>query len=85
MSPSKYQPLADWLAAYTGDSVTLTLAQVEAILGQPLPVLARIERAWWASTRNRYVLTWRTLGWEATLDRRLRTVRFVRNPDSTGQ
>jgi len=33
----KYQPLADYLAAHPADEVTLTFAQIEAILGAPLP------------------------------------------------
>jgi hypothetical protein len=81
MSPSKYQPLADWLAAYPGDSINLTFVQLEEILAQPLSVTARTERGWWTrqEDRHQHVKTWRALGWEASLDRRLRTVRFVRS------
>jgi hypothetical protein len=81
MSPSKYQPLADWLAAYAGDSVTLTFAEVADILGQPLPVTARIMPEWWTreDAWHRHISMWRALGWEvAAVDRRGHRVTFVR-------
>jgi hypothetical protein len=64
------------------DSVTLPFAEVEAILGQPLPVTARITPDWWTyeAHRSPHVPLWRALGWEATLDRRGRTVTFLRTP-----
>ena len=35
--PRKYEPLAAYLAALTIDEVTLTLVEIEAIIGAPLP------------------------------------------------
>jgi hypothetical protein len=84
MSPSKYQPLIDWLATYAGHSVTLTFTELEAILGEPLPVTARMERTWWTRERDGHVHVrlWRARGWEMqAFDRWERTVTFVRTAD----
>ena len=51
--PSKYQPLADYLAAQPAavGSLTLTFPEIEAIVGAPLPATA--ERAtFWANARQ---------------------------------
>ena len=45
---SKYQPLADYLAAQTADEVRLSFAAIEAILGAALPTSA-YQRMWWTS------------------------------------
>jgi hypothetical protein len=81
--PGKYQPLADWLAAYPGDAVTLTFAQVEAILGQPVPKAARSSAAWWLrpAPRARAAQPWRAAGWTvAQVNRQAWFVRFVHTP-----
>jgi hypothetical protein len=78
--PSKYQPLADWLAAQSGDSVTLTFAQIEAILGQPLPVIARGTRSWWTGLRRWHYRSppWRVAGWDVDTRHRKPGVTFRR-------
>jgi hypothetical protein len=48
--PSRYHPLTRYLAGLTADEVTLTFAEIEAIIGAPLPAAARV-RSWWANTR----------------------------------
>lgn len=50
-APWKYEPLRRYLAEYPGDRVTLTLAELEAIIGAPLPVSAR-RAGWWANVRG---------------------------------
>ncbi len=54
--PSKYDRLADHLATYGDvDAITLTFAEIEAIVG-PLPVGARYQSDWWGtSPLGRYV------------------------------
>jgi hypothetical protein len=79
--PSKYQPLADWLAAQPDESVTLTVSAIEQILGFRLPRSGWVHVAWWRPYRTDYphVLAWRAAGWEvASLDWPRREVTFVR-------
>jgi hypothetical protein len=77
---AKYQPLAAFLVGQGPGEVTLTLAEVEAILQQPLPGSAGL-RWWWQSSRDAH--TWRVAGWRARLDPRGRRVTFVRVPPAT--
>jgi DNA-binding transcriptional regulator YiaG len=46
---SKYQPLLDYLRRSDGKEVTLTFAEIEAILGSTLPDSARQKKAWWSN------------------------------------
>ena len=64
----KYQPLADYLTAQPSDAVTLSFAQIAAMLGAPPPRVAYL-RSWWTSNRaiRRPTQRWRTVGWEVTL------------------
>ena len=66
---SKYAPLAHYLAAHPGDRVVLTLTEVEAILGVPLPAGAR-QRRWWLATQGRVSVRplMQTAGWRLVLD-----------------
>ena len=49
---SKYYPLYTYLNEQPLDELTLTLAEIESMLGVPLPASARTRRAWW-SNRSR--------------------------------
>ena len=86
--PSKYQPLGDYLAAQpaTVGSLTLTLPEVEAILGQPLPRQAGTAM-WWRNTPQfRHARIWMHAGWYVTvraLRTTPRTITFERDADST--
>ena len=64
--PSRYQPLADYLAALPPETVSLTLTfpEIEAILGEPLPAAAGIV-AWWRNSTGADVRPWRAAGWRA--------------------
>ncbi len=44
----KYHALAGYLAAQPGDQVVVTFAQIEALVGAPLPASA-LRRAWWSN------------------------------------
>jgi hypothetical protein len=46
VGPSIYVPLTAYLAAYAGDIVRLTLAEIEAIIATPLPVSAHSVMFW---------------------------------------
>ncbi len=72
-----YARLGSYLAgrARAGvDEVTLTFAQVEALVGHPLPLLARTHAAWWRNaTDPRGAQSypwygWVSVGWEAAPD-----------------
>jgi hypothetical protein len=45
----EYLPLHKFLDSRYADTVVLTFADIEALLGFALPISARHERAWWAS------------------------------------
>ena len=48
--PGKYAPLHEYLANRYADSVVLTFAQIEDLLGSALPDTARARHEWWTST-----------------------------------
>ena len=45
---SKYQPLLEHLCGSNQHEVTLTFAQIEALMNEALPESARSKRAWWS-------------------------------------
>lgn len=49
MSGSKYQPLFDYLRRLDQQQVTLTLAEIEVILGDSLPGSAHHNKTWWSN------------------------------------
>ena len=62
---SKYEALADYLRAQTGDRLAMTFREVEEILGG-LPPSARRYRVWWSNYPN-YVQSgrgWLAAGWK---------------------
>ena len=80
--PRKYQLLADYLAVQDRDEITLTLAEIEQIVGIPLPPLASTRRFWANSARGRGhpVYAWQSVGWRvATADMRHDRVTFRRD------
>jgi DNA-binding transcriptional regulator YiaG len=46
---SKYQPLLEHLCGSNQPEVTLTFAQIETLMNNPLPDSARSKRAWWSN------------------------------------
>ncbi len=62
---SKYDRLADHLAAIGAPVITLTFAAVEAVVG-PLPAQARHESPWWGATAaSRYAYPHAIRWWQA--------------------
>ncbi|WP_284734819.1 DUF7662 domain-containing protein [Sphingosinicella terrae] len=62
----KYAPLSEALRRRAGDGWKATFAEVEAILGFPLPRSARKYREWWANQRgggHSQVRGWQDAGW----------------------
>lgn len=64
LSQSKYYPLFEYLRQQP-DSVPLELsfAEIEAILGRPLPPTAASTRAWWANSQTAQGRAWQEAGW----------------------
>ena len=83
--PSKYQPLADYLAALPPETeaVSLSFAAVERIVRKPLPSSAWLSD-WWSYPRQAAV--WRSVGWRRRSVGRVEgrpTITFERVPDTT--
>lgn len=80
--PSKYDPLIDHLAAQSAIEVTLTFADVERLLGEPLPQSAYKHGAYWANSANdpthSWARRWVADGWLAQVDRDAHRVVFRR-------
>lgn len=47
----KYIPLANYLSASTNPTITLTLTEIEKIMGQNLPHSAYLNQSWWIKTK----------------------------------
>jgi hypothetical protein len=63
---SKYDPLKGFLAKGSGDAICLSFAQIEQIIGEPLPSSAADHRAWWANEANGphvQARAWLDAGW----------------------
>ncbi len=82
--PTKYQPLVDYVAAQTEKALTLTFAQIEAMVGSPLSETMQVDASQWNSARLAYVRAWEATGWRARLDRRNRRVHFTRDEVGDG-
>ncbi len=84
---SKYAPLAVYLAALPAETttVTLTLTEIEAILGDDLPERAGTG-AFWVGGRSRPHTVWLAAGWRvARVAMRVAapTIAFTRMPRDT--
>lgn len=62
---SKYQPLSDRLSRHDGDEYSPTFAELEEVLGFPLPKGARTGKTWWANDGDKaQSRAWAAHGWE---------------------
>lgn len=80
---SKYKPLSDHLAQAKGDRWTASFAELEEVLGFPLPKSARDQNAWWLGGEKPHHSAWTEPGWRVLdLDRAAQTVVFARDAAS---
>ena len=54
---SKYDPLADHLRGSGQESVPMTFADIEQVIGAKLPQSAFTHRAWWSNNPTNNVMT----------------------------
>ncbi|MDQ6832443.1 MAG: hypothetical protein M3008_03500 [Chloroflexota bacterium] len=76
---TRYQPLIEYVAAQHADTVTLSFADIAAIVGSPLPETMQVDYQLWKSAEHALVWRLEARGWRARLDRRNRCVRFTRD------
>ena len=61
---SKYQPLADHLAAMSADEWRASFAEVESVLGFSLPKTASTHGTWWSNDDDKpHKAGWLSAGW----------------------
>ncbi len=81
-TPSRYQPLIDYLAACEQDEAVFTFKEIAAMIGRrSLPEPAILSTAWWTYGKNPHVQRWRAIGWRAHSDRDNLRVRFTRDAE----
>ena len=66
-SNSKYRPLTAHLAEQRSQSVPMSFAEIERVLGAKLPPSAASHRAWWSNNPNNNVMTraWLDAGFQS--------------------
>ena len=80
---SSYQEIGWKLLQVDGDSATLSMSELEELIGRFLPNSARNYREWWANTeRSPQARGWLSAGWRVeNVDRERELVHFTRNPE----
>ena len=67
---SKYAPLYNHLCRIQSDEWETTFAEIEMILGFPLPASARLHRPWWGNQKSNndrsQALAWGAAGWDTS-------------------
>lgn len=66
---SKYLPLCEFLSNVRESEISVSFAEIESILGFPLPESARKYPAWWANEQSgshSHASAWIEAGWETT-------------------
>jgi hypothetical protein len=54
---SKYEPLGDFLRSQYGEEVRVRFADIERVIGFPLPASARTHRPWWSNNPDNSAIT----------------------------
>ncbi len=76
---SKYLPIAGYLSGQSSNEVRVSFAELERILGEPLPASARIHRAWWSNGGRVQSSSWIEAGWVVgKVDMQAQTLTFFR-------
>jgi hypothetical protein len=83
---SKYTPLTERLAGHGDDEWRASFAELEEVLGFPLPKGARAGTNWWANDAEKaHSRAWTAPGWAvAEVDRAAESVTFRRNMAQAG-
>lgn len=65
---SKYAALQHFLANVPASQVPMTFAEIERVIGAPLPASSRRHRAWWSNNPTNNVMThaWLEAGFESS-------------------
>lgn len=74
----KYQPLSERLAGHQGAEWQASFAEIEEVLGSPLPKLARSGHAWWTDGDKPHAKSWSQHGFQAHVDPDAARVSFRR-------
>jgi len=74
----RYAPVAAWLAAQRASEVQASFAELERVLGRPLPPSARRYTAPWHSAINPLARAIKSAGWRASADLGAERVTFRR-------
>ena len=80
---SKYRPLSDRLAQESADEWRPTFAEIEEVLGFPLPKAAQ-QGAWWSGGEKPHHKAWTEQGWEVGGVDKSSGVHFRRAPVGLG-
>jgi hypothetical protein len=64
---SKYAPLGDFLRSRTTSEVPMSFAEIERVIGAPLPPKAQNHPAWWSNSTSNNVMTqvWLDAGYKS--------------------
>ena len=86
----KYAPLYRHLSAMARPDWRASFAEVEAVLGFPLPDSARLHRPWWANSAkgngHSHALAWQAAGWKTEhVDLDAETLTFARTDGATAR
>lgn len=77
----QYENVTSWLKSPT--FVVLTFAEIEQLIGEPLPDSARKHRPWWGNKdidQARQCQAWMSVGWHVEkVDLAAQTVRFKKS------
>lgn len=75
--PTKYTPLIDYLTGLDASTVSLSMFEIEGILGFPLVTSAYVTATYWSSPRLLHVRSLGAAGWRACYRRERGSVEFT--------
>jgi hypothetical protein len=79
----RYDALTEHLRRVDAAKVTLPFAEIESILGAPLPKSARKRREWWSNSTRSQGRSWLSAGFRARASLRDERVEFYRGESAT--
>lgn len=80
----EHNPLLTYLAQQPDPKVSLTFAEIESVIGRPLPPSAKEYSAWWANEmasdpKREHAHSWLDAGFQASADFRRKRVTFLKS------